>query len=348
MSSVRRLLNRNANSFRYSGRYFFADLVVGAHHAAFEQRPEIIDMCGVDVTAHVLTRTVSDKLMRECRSQVPIAIGFIGRDQINFIADHFAHEAIQRRLVSVLDHLADDVSLAGDRADHGNLIDGALGVRALLAPMLVFEFAAHVSFVHFDNAHKLPELRIGQSGAKPMANEPRRPIGACSDHPMDLKCANSLLAGQHQVENLEPDQQLVIRVLENRVDRNREPIRGARSLPAFRALPVEGPRLAGVNVLVSATRASNALRPTLIAEIRFAGILIGEHSVESRKGQLFNELRSMFVLIVLKHEPNIAHSTMIVKRCIIAFAKLAATGVGRAFGAEAAAKQKACPTRAPP
>src|SRR5208282_4579976 len=68
--------------------------------------------------------------------QITIALMFIGRDQIDLLADSFADEAIQCGRISVFDNLADYVTLAGYRADHSCLSATACNV-ALLVPMPV-------------------------------------------------------------------------------------------------------------------------------------------------------------------------------------------------------------------
>jgi hypothetical protein len=300
---------------------FLAHIVIVADDAALNQRPERFHIVRVNDAAHVLALLVANGFVREFlpARKVLIARMLIGRDQLHVVLVHYVmDEATQRRHISAFDHLADHASLAADRADHRSLIAGSANVMSLIC-VAIFVFPTHVGFVDFDDAHKLAKFWIGESGAQPMADEPCGTIRTGTDHPVYLQCADSFLASQHQVEHLEPDQQLVIRVLENRVDGNREPIGCALGFPAICALPVEGARLARVHLFVAASRtADDATRPTLIAEIRLAGIFIGKQPVESRKGQLFNEFRFVFCLIVLGHETNIAIPTPLVKGCIIA------------------------------
>src|SRR5437773_4832526 len=51
-----------------------AHLVVGAHHAALQERPERLDVVGVDVAAHVLARTVVDGLVRHVLPHVVVGV----------------------------------------------------------------------------------------------------------------------------------------------------------------------------------------------------------------------------------------------------------------------------------
>jgi hypothetical protein len=296
----------------------FADVVIGADDSTLQERPERFDILSVHVAAHVLASAVRDHFVRHFLLDVSITGVLIRRDQINFIAHRFADESSQGFSVRVLDHLADHVALARDRADHGKLASRA-SAGLLFVPMAIAVLSADVSFVDFDDAHKLAELRIGKSGAQPMAHKPRGAVRTCSHHPMNLQGADPFLAGQHQVQNLKPNQQPIVRVLENRVDGDREPIRRAGILATLRALPMEGTRLACVHLVIAASRTDDDFGPALIAQIRLASIFIRKHPVEASHRQLSGEFRFVFCLIVLAHTRNIAIPVSLVKRCIIAF-----------------------------
>jgi hypothetical protein len=297
----------------------FAHVVIRADYAALQEAPEGFQILGVDVAAHVLAAHMINRRVREQAIQVLVSDVSVGRDQTDFLVNRLSHESFQRAGFGVLDNLTNNISLPTDRADDANLAGADPASAAMLALVRVFVsfLAADECFIDFDDPHELPKLWIGKSSAKPMTDKPRGPVRTGTDHPVDLECADSLFTRQHQVENLEPDQQLVIRILENRVDGYREPIRRALGFPAVGALPMKGTRLTRVHLVVPAARASDAVRPTLIAEIRLAGILIGKHPVESGKGQLADKLRFVFCLIIAAHETNIAASLVLVKGCII-------------------------------
>ncbi|MGA8791303.1 MAG: hypothetical protein WB498_00100 [Candidatus Binatus sp.] len=297
---------------------FLRHIVVGAYYPTFQETPKVFDILGMYLAANVFACRMADySMLAPVYADRVVGWVFVGCYQVNFARTYLVHETSKTIRAGILDNFADYISLAADRADDGGFAAHAGNVLFLI-PVAVPVLATDARFVHFHDTHEFLEVRIGQSRAQTVTHEPCSPIGAGSDHSVNLQSTDALLTGQHQVQNLEPRQEWIVGVLEDRVDRNGEPVRRARILSTLGALPVEGPRLTGVNLFIPAARASDNLRPTLVAQIRLAGIFIGKHSVESRKGQLFNELRFMFGVIILVHEPNIAHSTVIVKGCIIA------------------------------
>jgi hypothetical protein len=118
---------------------FLAHVVIGAEHSALEQRPEGFDAVRMDFAAHVFTIAVLDDFMRHRPFQVAITRVLISRDQLHLVADSVTHEAGQRLRVGVLDHLADHIALAGDRADDGNLASRAASAL-LLVPVAIVLF----------------------------------------------------------------------------------------------------------------------------------------------------------------------------------------------------------------
>ena len=90
--------------------------------------------------------------------------------------------------------------------------------------MAVLRLAADERLVNLDDTHQLAEVLVRHPGPDAVAHVPGRPVGAEAHHAVYLKGANPLLAGQHQVDDAEPLAQRLIRVLEDRVDQDREPI----------------------------------------------------------------------------------------------------------------------------
>src|SRR6266404_1816131 len=279
---------------------FLAHTVIAAHDSALEQRPERFNRIGMHDAAHVFTRAMANYLMRQseilaAHAEQAIAAVFISRDQFNLLAIYcLPNEAIERHRVSVLDHLADDAALARDRADHGGLAFGSGEVQYLaLLGVHVLRFAAVVRLVHFDDSHQLLKIWIVQRSAQPHAHIPRGFVRAVSEHSMDLQGADSLLGSQHQMQNLEPLQQRLFGFLENRSSLEREAVGRARLGSALHTLPVPRTRLAFVNVIVGATRASRTLRPATRVEIGPARFLIREQPVEISQRQLRYKSRSV-------------------------------------------------------
>jgi hypothetical protein len=297
-------------------KVLLADVVIGADDAALKQTPEILDIVGMDFAAHIFARPMSDSFMlKSVQLQIAVTAMLIGSDQINFLADGLTNEAIERARIGILNHLADHVAFSRNSSDHRSLTAHA-GNVLLFVPMAVLVLAAKSGFVDFHDAHQFAKPIVGESGAEPMTHEPSRAIRAASDHPVDLQSTNTLLASKNQIQNLEPDKQLVIGVLEHSANRNREPIGSALRRTALHALPVERALSALVNLRVSAARTLNTFRPALHSQVELARRFVREHSVEIGKRHLAGNRR--FAVFPCVHALNLAHGGALVKSGIIA------------------------------
>ncbi len=315
---------------------FLAHVVIGANDPALQERPERFHVVRVDEAAHVLAAAMIDGFMRQIRPAVEILIArvLIGRDQFNLVLVHDTiDEAVQRRHVSVLDHLADHVAFAGDGADNGSLVASAANV-AFLIPMAIGVSATHVGLINFDDPHQLPELRVVHRGAQPMAHIEGRAVGAGADGAMNLKGADALLAGQDHVENSEPSAKRIVRVLENRLYIERKAI---ASWIALLALPVPRLMLEQPHLLIAAAWALDAVRPTARKQIRLAGILIRKHPLELRPRHLHRELWNMSVVLHNPHFSANASSCQVVHSHLISRER---RPVGEAAGSRAS--RRAC------
>jgi hypothetical protein len=293
---------------------FFADVMIRTDHASLKQRPERLDIVCVNLTPDILAFAVGDHFMRQRRFEQTIAAMFISCDERHFIANCLANESIEGRSVCVLDDFANHVTLAGDRTDDRGLVAHLSAPDVgFLIPVAVLIFAADESFVYFDDSHELFEIVILQASAEPMANEPCGAIRARSDHAMYLESADTLLTGQHQVQNLEPSEQWIVRVLKDGADGHGKTVWRPWVFATLRALPSEGARLVRVNLLIAAARAIDALRPTLVLEISLAGRLVRKQPVKLRQRHLSGDLG--FVRCV--HAEKIAHNQVLVKSSII-------------------------------
>ncbi len=266
---------------------FAADLVVAAHDAALQQRPKTVDRLGMDGTVDVLAFAMTDEFMRKQVAELPITGMLIGREQADFLGNGFANEPVEGRCICVFDNTRDDISLAACGTNNDQLASRPARILDLLVRMPVLVFAADISLVDFDNAHEFAELRISESCANAMAHIVRSRIGAEAHHALNLKCGNAFLARQHQIDDLEPSFETDVRIFENRTDQDGKTITALRR--TFRALPMERLVSDGINVLVVATRATDAIRPTLSDEIALASIVGREQFFELRDGHLARE-----------------------------------------------------------
>src|SRR6266851_6171413 len=226
------------------GQIFLRYMVERADDATLKQGPEAIDILRMNLAPHVLGSAMSHAVVRVLFAKALITVGLIGRDQFNAICHDFTHEPIKGGRIGRFDHLANDIALPADGSDHGNLAGCALGVRPdPLVAMLVFLFATHKGFVHFDYAHQLLKVGIDHASPQPMAHVPsraRRGLFA-EEHAANLARRNALLALEHRVENLEPSHERMLGILEYRPCRNRKSVGVATPTSDIRTLPF--PRL---------------------------------------------------------------------------------------------------------
>lgn len=257
-----------------------ADVVKVAHDATLEQAPERIDIRSVNATAYILTGRVCDGLMREAkRGQVLVTLPFVSRHQVNFVAHHFANEAIQGLGVRVFDHLTDDIALAADRADNWNLIATESAFAALFVPVLILVLSADIHFVNFNDTHQFLEAIVIHRGADTSAHVPDGLVTGLvvEHHALDLECAHSLLGMEHHKSDGEPSFERILGVLEYRAADERESI---AFLGALLTLPVPSARQL-VGLIVPATRTDRlAVRPAMLKQELFAGFFSRKEGVE--------------------------------------------------------------------
>jgi hypothetical protein len=264
-----------------------ADVVIGPDNPAFQETPKSLDIVRVNLPAHVLAFRVRDGIVRiPQRIEVVIALVLIRGDEIDVTADGLADKTIEGLSIGILDHLADDIALARDRADHRGLAAHS-GNMLLLVPMAILVFAAHSGLVNFDFAHQLGEILVLHRGADALEHVPSRPVIAASDLAMDLECADSLFALTHQVDHFKPSAERVVSVLEYRLGDDAEPIAVAPATILILTGPVERARLERVNTFLAlATRTLDAIRPAHIAEQFFTGFLCRELPFQFGEGDV--------------------------------------------------------------
>jgi hypothetical protein len=263
----------------------FADLVVAAHDAALDQRPERFNRIGVRRSYYILALAVPDHAMIVIAAKQAIAAVLIRREQLHASPiRNLTNETIERGRVSILDHLADHVALAADRADDGNLSLGARQIeRAALAGVHVVGFSANKHFVHFHVAKQLREI-IFHRGADASAHIPRGFIRAGAHHAVNLMRGYSLLRVAHDEHDLKPRSERILGVLENRFRDDAESVAVASAAALPFANPMEGTMRDVKHLGVRATGAfDHAIRPTLLNQKPLAivfGLKRGQQLVE--------------------------------------------------------------------
>lgn len=263
------------------------DLVECTDYAALQNRPEAFNRVRVDRTDDVLMRVVIDRLMREFLFQIVAITGpRVGREQADFVGNSLIHEFEYGFRIDALQHLGDDFTFAADCADDLDFSGARIArAAAALIPVAVFIFPADVGFIYLYDASELVRLVFAEASADAVAHVERGFVGAEAHDALNLQCADTLLAGQHHVDDPEPVAERFIRVLEDGADQNREPI--PARLGALATLPMEGPICHGINVNIPASRAMDAFGPAPSYEVALAIVVGREHVVKLLNCKLF-------------------------------------------------------------
>ena len=271
------------------GQIFAADLVVSSDDAAFDERPEAFDRIRMDCADHVLADAVVNNAMPEAIVHTVVPRPSIGAEQANAIGHRLFDKPIKDGAAGVLNDACDDIALTANRAHNGSFAGVAPSAYSgFLIPMPVLIASADVGFINLDNPDQLAEVRVLEARADAMRHVEGCPVRADPHDPLNLEGTDAFLGGQHHMDHSEPSLKTDIRVFEDRSDQNRKPI--TASLGAARALPMEGAIGEGVNLVIAAARANDALGPPPRGQIRFAGIVGREQGLELRDGHLFGKL----------------------------------------------------------
>ena len=183
------------------------------------------------------------------------------------------------------------------RSPHRKLASGSATLCAFLVPVAIAIFPADISFVCFhDAAERLVHIASHRS-APAHAHEPACVVIVggflAEDHAMDLKRADSLFAGQHQVSDFEPEVERNLGILEDRFAGHAETIAVALvTVQNLAGLLIDGLRAALANPVIRTrrecidflarltARAAHAIRPAHLCE-ECAALFIGpELSIE--------------------------------------------------------------------
>ena len=275
---------------------FLADFVECAHNAAFDERPEAFNRVGMDCAntafSNVLSSTVIDGFVRQAMfpAQAMVAGKIVGTQQTDLAGNCLLDEAFKCTDPNIGDDTGDDISLPFYGANNNGLTASAATMDMLaFVPMAIGVFAADVSFINLNYSAKLL-FRFDERSADFMTHGMGRPIGAETHHALNLQAAHPLLACQHVVDDAKPLTEGLIRVLENRACNDREAIALIRS--ASVALPLEGHRFDGENLVVSATRTADAIGPAASLKVALAGVFIWEDRLKLGRCHLGNRLRA--------------------------------------------------------
>ena len=270
--------------FRYIECHVLAaDLVERADHTALEDRPEAFNRVRVHGADDVFASRVLDHLVRRIALKRGVGRMGVGREQANLVRDGFADKFLQRELRGNRKSAGHNIALPLDGTN-----DGCLALVTAAGPatatVLVVALPADIGLVNLDDDHEFVEFLVLQSRADAVAHVPSRLVRAETHVAVDLPRADTLLAGQHEVDDLEPLPKIDIRIFEDGPDEVGEPI-GA-PLTAIRAFPLEWHRLERINARAATARAVDALGPAIADQIAVTGFLIRKHPLKLTDGHL--------------------------------------------------------------
>ena len=261
---------------------FGRHLVKSADHAALKDAPKAFNRVGmnraVDALLHVLFPLVINRVVW-IFLQYTVALPFVGREEADFVqyglADKFGY--VSRR--HSFQNARDDVALTAHRANDWRLARASAAAHAVVAfhPVAIVVFATNPGFVNLDNTAKL-FLRLDHCSTDFVAHAVRSLVTAETHLPLNLKGADTLFAGSHQVHDLEPLAKRLVRVLKDRARDMREAITLIRR--ALVALPLVRHRADREDFHSTTARANDASGPAALHKIRLASFLIGEGRFE--------------------------------------------------------------------
>jgi hypothetical protein len=171
---------------------FLADLVVGSHDAALEDRPETFNRIGVNRTNDVLANGMIDGLMREAAIKPLIAGIGVSAEKAYAVRYGLPHEAFQRESVSVFDNASNNVAFSANCADDWRLSGIAAPARsAFLVPMPVFVAPADIGLIDLNDPAEFLNV-LDHGGSDLVAHKPSGFVRAEAHIPEDLEGAPAL------------------------------------------------------------------------------------------------------------------------------------------------------------
>jgi hypothetical protein len=270
-------------------KIFARNFMERSYNSPFDQRPEALYGLSMDIAVNVFAFPMMNHAMREVLIEIPIAFVVIGRNQADLMRYGFLNESVKSIAIRAVDHSCNHVSFALHGADYDALAVSASPAKVATSAftfVFVLGFSANKRFVNFNVADHLAEFDVAERNANLAAHQMRGIVGTKAHDAVDLKGADSILAGQHHVHDPEPLAQRLVGILEDRADQNRETISLLRT---HLALPMIRARFKFPNFVVATARAMHyAIWPAIFEEICFAGIFMREQLLKLRNRHLVN------------------------------------------------------------
>lgn len=193
------------------------DLHIRSLDRAFEQRPEVFESVGVDLSTHVFVRVI-DGLMHEMPGHAVVRRGSVGkqfRSALNMVID----DRVQFGLLGGWDDLRPDLAATLKQAMNDSLTDCAASPDFLFALMRVHipRLSADESLVTLNGASQLAETPRFHGLANAMEHKPSSALGD-AESAAQLVTADTVFAVGYRPDGGKPLIQPERAILENRAD----------------------------------------------------------------------------------------------------------------------------------
>lgn len=282
------------------------------HNSPLEERPKGLNIIRMHDASYIFALTVTYRFVREAaRFEQAIARMFVCGDQFHLLTNGLTNKPIRCWSIRVLDYLADDITLPANGSDDSDFAAAlaATDVR-FLVPVAILVLTTNKRFVNFNLTHEARELIVCQHRADTMADIESGLVGGWPTIflklPLNLKSAHALLGLAHQIDNLKPNRQRIIGILEHRGDQWREAIAvflvtnaflavRASFFPAALADPVPCAMLQPIYLVIAAARTLHARRPPQAGEQFHALVLVPVLFVKLSEAQHKRTLHLMAV-----------------------------------------------------
>ena len=202
----------------------FADMELAAGDAPLEDAEIVLDGIGVRVAADVFAPLVTYHFMVEISRHVAVLARVVGV-QLRLLVNLAHQDRPQIGCGNAGDMHRADAAVALHQREHGFLAPTsaktALGVFAAMAVLFLAAYEGFVRLYRLAFAAQGINRSVLHRFADAMGQEPCS-LHAALEHPLNLAGRDSLLAGAHQMDHLQPQVQGKVRRLEDSPDPNSE------------------------------------------------------------------------------------------------------------------------------
>jgi hypothetical protein len=160
------IVNSERKLIEVKRKVLFADVMIGAHNALLQKRPEVFDIVRVNGPANIFPLLMVHARMRVEVNQIAVSGIFIGRYETDLIRDNLFNEQAQGVGAGILDYLSDHVALTGDGAYDSHLA----GMRRTAAAV----FSSHAGVTVLC----LPPIKVSSTSTSPVSGKASPRIAA--------------------------------------------------------------------------------------------------------------------------------------------------------------------------